>query len=1375
MEFNRPPRIQPDLPEETVEIPEPRNIPAKPGALNVLSIGLPLGAVLLTVVLMSSGGAGGLSYLRFLPIMLATYLATGLTFVLGNRNYKKDLAKERDSYRNELRSVEARLQDQGAKVRQVWELQNPPPGECLQRARRKDPRLGERRPGDHDFLALRLGIGAVPAPFEISTPETKKPPEGFAEEYDFVSTLRDTYSIIHEAPIAANLSLVGSIGIAGELEDANSLARALIGQLVTHHWPGEVQLAGVGTPSSGTTWDWTGDLPQLSGSLGAGFSIESLEQLNAWMNELEGELQDRDQLREAHQKTAAGREPQIPLPRLVLLFSGLPQEFKHPAMARLLRDGRHLGVHGIFLAKQPEFIPGECGAVVAMGGDRTRYSETGEAGLKAECVADGMSLAHAASLAKALGSIEWPLTSNIAQPPASIGFLEMLGVQDVESLPIEDWWDGQPPWGYLRVPIGRISATADLIFDLNDKDGAHGPHGLIGGMTGSGKSEILKTILLSLAATHNPYDLNFALIDYKGGAAFNELAQLPHTVGVVTDIESHATYAERVIQALAGEIEHRKRVLERARSTFSFGRSHIDEYRQIAVRRPMPRLVIVFDEFAEFKQRNPEESKRLISFARLGRSLGVHLILATQNIEAAVDPEILQNSTFRLCLRVSQAQDSVQMIGIPDAVNLPRGRAYFLAQTRQLFQAAYAGGAYRGTGDGFKPRQITWIKPDGIRESAALPELQSGALQDPARDSTQYSETQAVVDRIVACARRMRLKRPPAVWPDPLPARIYLPEVLSRHFTGGWDGSRWLPARAWRASEGDGKVAYPVLGIYDQPAEQRQVVFQIDPDKGGQHLLVFGSAGSGKSSLLRTLVSSLARLHTPDHAHIYIMDFGGQSSLKVLEGLPHVGAVVTRFEEERTARLMAFMHAEFARRNELLRKRRVDNWRDYNGQAGEGAQLPALYLLIDGYGEFKRSVPAELAKSLITLVGGGAATGLFLVISSSLQSELPNDLFANINLRLTFHQADQTEYFRIVGRPSEAKIREDIERPPPPGRGLLRGTPPLEFQAALPVTGKTDDEQISLLGSMASEMSKAWRGETPQPIQSLPMLISLPHPEPGRPVTSTDPTESFTAFLGRDYETLSSVELSLRGDGPAFLVAGVSPQSGKTSLLRTWVIGLAEHTDPAALKFIFFDFHTRTMLPFRNLPHTQSFVGASAGMEKALAELIEESKRRSEAVEKEFELDPDHFDQDRLVAKWPRIFVIIDDYDRFASRAEEGKQLLADCLATGGELGIQFAVAGDTSELPRDFDDPFIRDIRKHGCGVLLSGMEGVEQFNKARRIPGEPGSGLPAGRGYLIKRGQARLIQSAVYWQEGQEPDIALNERIEHLAALHAQTVGTG
>ncbi len=1386
--FIRPPRIQTGLPEQRVEIPPPPALPPSPAAMSWLTALLPVAAVLLVVLvsaLLLSGGASWTQWLLFLPMTLATVGATAFTARRARKVFREQVNKIREDYRAELNRAHDRLTLLQQRQQEVLRAANPDLNECLERARRPDAQLGERRPQDADFLAPRLGLGRVSTSLELVAAAIKVHPPELEDLLAAADQLYETFSVVDEVPVPARLTHTGSIGVSGARNEVLGVTRAILGHLATHHWLTELQIGVACNPERLRHWLWLEKLPHarqlpwLPG--GKTVDDESNEPAPEFMRALEVELQDREQVVESQRAlgradvhTEHSRSAEAPLPRLIIVFDYLPIDYSHPALTLLLKKGPQLGAYGIFLTAEPHHIPGECGAMIEVFRDRLSYKETGPTGRKSDChPADTLDFKQAEALAGALAAVRWAEQSDLSAPPEQINFLELFGVRKVEALPVETWWDKQSPWGYLRAPIGRTSATSDLIFDLNDRDGAHGPHGLVGGRTGSGKSEVLKSMILALALTHHPYDLNFALVDYKGGAAFGDLEKLPHTVGIVTDIETHASYAGRVILALSSELKTRERILENARAAFGFSRSHIDEYRQLAVKQVLPRLVIVFDEFAEFKQRHPEESKKLISIARLGRSLGVHLILATQNISAAIDEQIAQNSTFKICLRQSAPQDSVQLIGIPDAIHLARGRAYFSAQTRQLFQAAFSGACYTGgeESDGLRAERFVKVWPDGRREPVGSPRPARIKLS---RKSHRKTEARAVIERIQLAYRNLQLEKPRPVWPDPLPEQIQLPRLFELYTSGGWDGAQWQPCQIWEGRGSSQAEVFPILGLYDNPAKQEQYLYQLDPQRNNGHLLIFGAAGSGKSTLLRTLVVGLARIHPPAEVQVYILDFGGQSALDELRALPHVGAVVTRGELERAERLLQFIQGELARRNDAFRARRVGSLEDYNARvsAGERSErLPRLYFLIDGFSELKRIFPPEAIKNIAAFVSGSAAVGLYLIIAANLQSDVPNELFANINERVTFAQADQGEYFRIVGMPGDARLKEDAGGATPPGRGLIRGAPPLEFQAALP------GAEAEPLDELGRAMRRAWPGPRPKPIETLPELVTLPwspkspdfgtSPDVGQRQETLDsgrPRPPMRLEIGRDYETLEPIGLALDEDGPTFLVASAVGQSGKTALLQTWLLGLAERFTPAELRVTILDFHTRALRAFRRLPHVVDYVGAKAELDAALARVLAEAQKRAELLDQAYATNPDVFDQAALLRQLPHWLVVIDNYDVLSPRLGKEKEQLVNCLGSGADLGISMIVSGNAAELPRDFDDALIRRMRKQGCGYLLGGSAGMDQFNGARAAYQTPN--LPPGRGYLVKRGQARLIQAAVFWSEKDEcPEAALAQRLDAIA----------
>jgi S-DNA-T family DNA segregation ATPase FtsK/SpoIIIE len=1362
MPFNRPPRIQPTLSKETVKIPAPPQLPQEPDAFSWMTIVIPLGGILLMVILMGAvggGGGGGMMYLLTLPMMLGGYVLTYYSFQNSRKDFKKKLAEGKAEYTQQLSKTENQLYSLREREQAALRRMNPDLEECQHLAEKEDPRLGERRPSDPDFLMPRLGIGMLPTAITIQPPERETASLELSKEIERVKNLTEKFAVVPDVPIVARLMRSGSIGVSGSRSDTVRVARSLLCHLITHHWFTEVQVAALGEKPALAEWLWLASLPHASTALAwpkADFHFSNPD-TDAVFLELEKELKRREQILDAR-KMVNDTSTVPPLPCLVIVLDSFPQTFSHPGLDLLLKKGKALGVFALFLTPEASQTPGECGAILDVRPGNLTYKESGVGGVTVDCRPDFCDMLRAEAIARALVKVDWAQKEDLSQPPAMITFLKMLEAAKAEDLPIEKWWNDGSPFGFLQAPIGKTSATSEFIFDLRDQDGSHGPHGLLGGMTGSGKSEVLKTLILALAVTCHPHDLNFALVDYKGGAAFNELAKLPHTVGVMTDIESHASYAERVLLALGGELERRKVILERARAIFKFGRSHVDDYRTMKIKQPLPHLVIVFDEFAEFKNRNPEESKRLISIARLGRSLGVHLILATQNISAAIDPQILQNSNFRVCLRTSQPEDSVQMIGIPDAIHLVRGRAYFYSTGRSLVQIAYCGGKYQGGGEK-RPDQLTVVYPGGKKETVTLP---FARVADPSGKpgDVQITEANAIVDRLNAAMKNLNLRKPDPVWTDPLPERLHSPDLFRDYFTGGWDGTTWHPCRRWEISEESGANPNPVLGICDIPQRQEQPLFELSLEEGGGHFLVFGSAASGKTTLLKTLAVSIARMYSPAQAQMYILDFGGQSHLRVLENFPHVGSVITRFETERAERLLRHAQTELRRRNDLFRRRNVGAIGDYNRLPGV-EPLPDMFFFVDNFLGLKRVFPPEFTNEFALLVGGSASSGIHLVISTYLPGDLPGDLQSNVHLQATLHQSTQTEYFGIVGIIAESRLQEDVGRPPRPGRGFLRGTPPVEFQAALPVGGANDQELMEQILDLGAKMSASWKGPRPAAIESLP--YSLPLPKSAR---RPKPTRPHTVPQGKDFDTLLPLAMNLEEDGPTFLVTSSAGQSGKTTAMLSWALALAEKHSPQDLQFLFIDFHSRNLLALKNLPHTLEYVNNQSEVEPFCARLLAAMQKRAASLEEAVQKNPEKFDREAFLAGFPAYALMIDDYDRLVLRCETAGRLLAECLAAGGDVGLSAIVAGNGTDLPKDYDDDLMKKVRKMGCGLLFSGNAVIDQFNNAKSPPYQPMAGLPPGRGYFIRKGQARIFQNFMYWEEGKKPIDCLLERIEKIRA---------
>src|SRR5437588_6423826 len=678
-------------------------------------------------------------------------------------------------------------------------------------------------------------------------------------------------------------------------------------QIAVHHAPQEVRILGIYPTSQKHDWEWLQQLPHtmpLRMGKQRRLVAEGQEEANQVLNILLEELsrraskleeEDAGERKRSRSKSAA---PGVALPHLVVLVHDYVEVRQHPMLTNAFKLGEQLGVSVIYLVAEEQAIPSECRAILRLSTGvmnhaptgvgaqfiapldpdnqeqktSLTYASSGFAGALLENIrADFVDLTTAQRITAALSVLkvveEGEDTVNL---PTNLRLLDLLELPCADELDVERWWNSDPPFGYLRVPIGQgINGTIWL--DLNES--AHGRHGIIAGTTGAGKSELLQSLIVGLAITHHPHLVNFVLVDFKGGAAFKAFEKIPHTVGMVTDLSGRLT--GRALVALKSELKRREHILSHANA------KNISQYlamwrdpQNFAISEPLPHLFIVIDEFAELAKEHPTFIEGLVSVVQKGRSLGVHLILATQKPTGSVNPNIWSNLKFRICLRVASLQDSRDMLGRSEAGLLPSTiprRAYFQigAEIFDLFQSAR------------------------ISLPARISDIPSS---DPARMNEEMTDMQVLMGLLEPYQATLGadLFRP---WPDPLPHRIYLPDVYQRStpfvHTNTHADTSMTPPYGW--------LRFPV-GLVDLPPEQRQEPFLLDLPREGQ-MLIAGASGTGKSALLRTIVTSLALTHSPAQLHLYLIDFGGQA-LRVFEKLPHVGGTFGEGDEEYSHRLM---------------------------------------------------------------------------------------------------------------------------------------------------------------------------------------------------------------------------------------------------------------------------------------------------------------------------------------------------------------------------------------------------------------------------------------------------------------------------------------
>ena len=1082
VEFNRPMRAAPRFEPFARRLAAPPDEPSR-ARVGLLS-SLPFAFVGVALWLMT-GSATMLLFVAVTPLMVLLFYAEE------RWGGKRGQARRGRKFRRQLAGLKAELDTaRDAEVRHRRRAA-PSPADLIARARGRLETLWERRLDDDDFLALRVGSADSRALGRVELDGGGS--DSLRAEAE---ALLGAYKTVPAVPVSVPLTAVGTLGVCGSPDSVSSLARDLVLQAATLHSPRDLVVAGALHDGD---WSWLKWLPHTASEttpLGVHLGAGTIDARLVVEDVLRVRNERRHEQQQALSSSALRWSPHI---LLVVDERAAPER---PLVADLLTDAARYGIAVLWLGGDRRGLPGECGAVVELGEPTARLTHRDGHEVDA-LLADGIDGDLAEDWALALA----PLRDVTAAPagggiPERIGLAELLGVEEVTADWVEERWR-EAPTG-LAAPIG---ATADgpLVLDLRD----HGPHGLVAGITGAGKSELLQTLIASLAATYPPTRLEFLLVDYKGGLAFKECVDLPHAT-LVTDLDEHLT--QRALASLRAEQRRREAVLREADA------KDVPELESRSPAAALPNLVIVIDEFAGLAEELPEFIEGVVDVARRGRALGVHLILATQRPGGVVSQQIRANTNLRIALRVNEPGESVDVIGVPDAARIARsrpGRAYALTGhgDRELteLQTAYSGDVSPAA-EG--PREPTvWEFEFGGNGH--------GPVQAVRIPSHRATDLQVLVRACREAGESLGLTPPPPPWLPPLEPVVPLAT---------------LPEPPADAAD---PAAVAVLGLVDEPDLQRRRPFVFDLETDGS-LLVFGGGGSGKTTLLRTLAVALAQRSSPEELHVYGLDFATRA-LTALEALPHCGGVIAADDEERVERLLTQLRGTLERRKALFAQRGVLTLAELR-RRGDPA-VPRIVVLLDGYGGFADAFfgvrGGELIDVFARLVAEGRPLGLHFAITSDRRGAIPNALAAIIPTKVVLRMAEEDEF---VALGVSLKTVRSVTLPP--GRGFLAGH---ELQCAIVGADPTAEAEAESLAAVAQEL-RARHGEARAPeVRLLPLQVTMEDLPP--------PTKPLEAFVGIGNTELRPVAVDLAERH--FLVVGPY-RSGRTSALRLIVEALRE-------------------------------------------------------------------------------------------------------------------------------------------------------------------------------------------------------------------------
>ena len=636
----------------------------------------------------------------------------------------------------------------------------------------------------------------------------------------------------------------------------------------------------------------------------------------------------------------------------------------------------------------------------------------------------------------------------------------MYQAETFNDLKVLSRWENHAPYQSLAVPIG-LRGKDDLVY-LNLHEKAHGPHGLIAGTTGSGKSETIQSYILSLAVNFHPHDVAFLLIDYKGGGMANLFKDLPHLLGTITNLDG--AQSMRALASINAEIHRRERLFGQ------YGVNHINQYQKKfklgEATEPLPHLFLISDEFAELKVNQPDFIKELVSIARVGRSLGVHLILATQKPSGVVDDQIWSNSRFKLALKVADRGDSMEMLRTADAAEITQtGRAYLQVgnnEVYELFQTAWSGADYQPEKDqlGIEDHTIYLINELGQYE--VLNQDLSGL--DTAEEIKEVpTELDVIVQEINHLHQEEGIAAVAQPWLPPLKERITLDEL-----------DKVVPIEAWQKQTAPSVL----IGVADIPQAQKQEAVAIDLSKDG-NILLYGSPGTGKTTFLQTVAMDLARKQSPENLTMYLLDFG-TNGLAPLTQLPHVADSLLLDQTEKIQKFIRIINRELDRRKKLLSEHGVGTIALYREVTGK--QEPTMVILMDSYESMKdEPYETDLFKLFMRISREGLSIGVHLIITASRQNNLRAQLYSNFKHQLTLPQNDISEIRGIVGATPLASTMEDIK-----GRALMKRDEVDVVQFALPVAGDNDIQIINSLRNQVQNLKEMWTGRTPAGIPMVP-------------------------------------------------------------------------------------------------------------------------------------------------------------------------------------------------------------------------------------------------------------------------------------------------
>lgn len=1051
--FYRSPRFKRDIETATFKIDSPPTSPISEEMpwLLVMGSSMAMGMMSLVTLVSAIASFNITSMVMGGSMLLGTVLLPTITKNYEKKHRHKKEALRQKKYREYLDRITVQINEACQLQEEILNENHVTIQECEKRIRDTQRNLWERGLGQNDFLRVRVGNGEGVLDAEISYSERKfsLDDDNLQEE---LYTLCEKEKPLHNIPITYSLFENHISGVIGERKQVAEFAKGLIIQLAALYSYDEVKFVFLFDKEEEDKFGFVKWLPHVwSDDNKFRFIATNANEVKELSAYFERVIENREQVNDADMEDVK--------PYYIFFSMSKTLAARAEMMKKVLSMKENIHMSIVTFYDELRSLPKECSMVVELDGENGKLFDKNDISGKITEFTPDINLSQdPMELSVALANTSLDTTATNFQLPGMITFMELFGVGNVEHLNVLTRWRENDPTKSLQAAVGVDTYGETFMLDLHEK--FHGPHGLVAGMTGSGKSEFIITYILSLAVNYHPEEVAFILIDYKGGGMAKSFENLPHTAGIITNLDGSAI--KRSLVSIESELKRRQAIF--AEASKKVGVSNIDIYkyqklyREGTVTEPLQHLFIISDEFAELKTQQPEFMTQLVSAARIGRSLGVHLILATQKPSGVVDDQIWSNSKFRVCLKVQERADSMDMLKRPDAAELTdTGRFYLQVGYNELFelgQSAWSGASYYPSDRVIKEKDNSVVVID--TNGHAIKQVKIDKKRGLSKNAKKQLDVITEYLRGIAEDEGIKIK---PLWLDPIPALILLDQVKEKYGT---------TTEKFNLN--------PVIGEYDDPAHQRQCVLRLPLSKEG-NTVIYGVAGSGKTTFLNGMIYSLIKEHTPDEVNLYVLDFASET-LRAFAKAPHVGDVILSYEAEKVSNLFKMLQAEIEKRKKLF----ADYGGDYASYIkSSGKTLPSIVVAINNFAAFTEAYE-EKEEAVSYLSREGTKYGVYFVLTALGTGAVRFRLLQNFKQLLVLQLNDETDYSSVVGKtdglfPSKFK-----------GRGLIKRDELYEFQLA----SLTDDEvPFAFIQETCKELAEKWEGETARKIPILPDKVNV--------------------------------------------------------------------------------------------------------------------------------------------------------------------------------------------------------------------------------------------------------------------------------------------